>query len=206
MSDFLHPSPEGGGWLRAKREAGWGAEWEDPTGRPAAGHPPRFAGRDDHEPLRPDRPQRRVRAGQAGDPFRARDTHLCGAVAAHRRGGARLEVGARRRARRPRRDPQPQSSRLSGAALCLRAARRDAGAAQLAARRAGAGVHPHRRVGEGADRRAGLRPGHRAVESRIAGYARRRARFRAGGRRSTICCAPEAATAATRMSISRARC
>ncbi len=34
-----YPSPEGEGWLRAKREDGWGAEWEDPT-RPACGRPP----------------------------------------------------------------------------------------------------------------------------------------------------------------------
>ena len=102
-------------------------------------------------------------------------------VGAHRRGGARPEIGARRRARRPRRDPQPQSSRLSGAALRLRAARRAAGAAQLAARGAGAGVHPHRRVGEGAGGGAGLCAGHRAAESRAAGRTGRRPRFRAGG-------------------------
>ena len=72
-----------------------------------------------------------------------------------------------------------QSSRLSGAALRLRAARRDAGAAQLAARGAGAGVHPVRCVGEGAGGRERLRGRRRAAEAGAARRAHRRPRFRA---------------------------
>ena len=161
---------------------------------------------DDHGPLRPHRPQRRLHAGQAGDPFRGATLTYAACQSASPQTARALKSRARRRPRRPRRDPQPQPSRLSGAALCLRAARRDAGAAQLAARGAGAGVHPVRCGREGAGGRAGLCGRRRAAASRTARRHGRRPRLRAGGSRSTICCARAAATAATRMPISPARC
>ena len=113
---------------------------------------------------------------------------------------SQLGVGARR----PRRDPRRQSSRLSGAALRLRAARRDAGAAQLAARGARAGVHPVRRVGEGAGGRGGfaavIAPLKQALpDVRIVGLD-----FAPEGARSTICSPRAAATAAIRSRSLRA--
>ena len=129
-------------------------------------HPTRFARRHlplqgevcavSDGPLRSHRPQRGVHAGQARDPFRRRDPQLCGFRRPHRGDGTRAEIRARRRPRRPRRDPQPQPSGLSGAALCLRAARRHAGAAELAARGGRAVVHPVRCFREGAGGRAGI--------------------------------------------------
>ena len=65
---------------------------------------------------------------------------------------ARAQNRARRRARRPPGDPRRQSSRLSRAALCLRPARRHAGAVELAARGARAALHPRRCLGEGPGR------------------------------------------------------
>ncbi len=77
---------------------------------------------------------------------------------------ARIETAARALkaeygigTRRPRRHPQPQPAGLSGAALCLRTARRDAGAAELAARGRRATLHPVRRLrAQGVGARAGV--------------------------------------------------
>ncbi len=77
-------------------------------------------------------------------------------AAPHRADRARPEGRVRRQQRRSRRDPQPEPAGLSGTALCLRAARRHAGAAELAACRRRTVVHPVRRRCQGAGARAGL--------------------------------------------------
>ncbi len=65
---------------------------------------------------------------------------------AHRTDRHGVEAGARRRPRRPRRDPEPEPAGLSGPALRMRATWCDAGAAELAAggRRAAASFSPMR--------------------------------------------------------------
>ena len=88
--------------------------------------------------------------------FEGETLELRRARCAYRADRARAEGRMRRRPRRPRRDPQPEPAGLSGAALCLRAARRHAGAAELAAGGGRATVHPVGRLGKGAGARAGL--------------------------------------------------
>ncbi len=88
-----------------------------------------------HGPFRPDRAQRRLRARQARTDLRGRGFELCRVSRAHRADCARAAGRIRHRQGRPRRDPQPEPAGLPGAALCLRAARRDAGAAELATSR-----------------------------------------------------------------------
>ena len=114
-----------------------------------------------------------------------------------------LQVAVGRRARRPRRHPRHQSSRLSRAAVCLRAARRHAGAAQLAARRARAGLHPARRRGEACWSVEQSVRGHRGAAAQgAARRAHRRLGFRAraGPCPRGSCWPPAAATDGIRTS------
>ena len=117
-----------------------------------------------------------LHAGQGGDPLWRSGAELCGAGAAHRRDRAGAEIAAWRGARRSGRHPRRQPSRLSGPALCLRPARRDAGADQLAPRGAGAALHPARCRCESAGGGAGLCADHRTARGGDAGRARRRSR------------------------------
>ena len=91
------------------------------------------------------------------------EVHLCRPRRAHRpidRGPR----GARHRPRRPRRPARAQLRRILRAAVRLRPAGRHHAAAQLAAHRARAGLHPGRLEPEAADPRQDLRrTGHRPL-------------------------------------------
>ena len=119
--------------------------------------------------VRPDRPQCRLRAGQARASASrdARSPMPSCRSASLRRAGA--EIAARHRPRRPRGDARNQPSRLPRAALRLRAAGSDAGSAQLAARGSGADVYSARCFGEGPGCRARPRCGHCHADGGTAG-------------------------------------
>ena len=106
--------------------------------------------------LRPDRAQCRLRARKASAGVRRRDAELCGLSRPHWAGGARAGDRIRCGKRRPCRDPQPEPAGLPRAALRLRTVRRDAGAAELAARGRRTNVHPARLWRQGAGARTGF--------------------------------------------------